>query len=162
MRRPDLLPALLTLFAQWPWCKDLGLGSRWLHQVNAAQAQSKSSTKLLSLLHSTTHKWALRLTPPYFYKEGNLCAGDPVNHHHRLRTECTSSRTTRKLRKKRNKSNKEPVWRSSTGAPSLLRITAWRIEVAPVRGLSNVATPHKSYHHHPNHSIYGYGNGDDR
>src|SRR5919112_3454993 len=21
--------------------------------------------------------------------------------------------------------------------------------------------PHKSYHHHPNHSIYGYGNGDD-
>jgi hypothetical protein len=33
----------------------------------------------------------------------------------------------------------------------LTQMTAWRIEVAPVPGLSNVATPHKSYHHHPNH-----------
>jgi hypothetical protein len=35
----------------------------------------------------------------------------------------------------------------------LTQMTAWRIEVAPVPGLSNVATPHKHYHHHPNHSI---------
>jgi hypothetical protein len=36
------------------------------------------------------------------------------------------------LRKKRNKSKKEPVWRSSTGASGLLKMTAWRIEVAPI------------------------------
>ena len=36
----------------------------------------------------------------------------------------------------------------------LTQMTAWRIEVAPVPGLSNVATPHKSYHHPPNHSIW--------
>ena len=36
----------------------------------------------------------------------------------------------------------------------LTRMTAWRIEVAPVPDLSNVATPTKSYHHHPNHSIW--------
>ena len=60
---------------------------------------------------------------------------------------CTPSCPTR-LRKKRNKSKKEPVWRSSTGASGLLKMTAWRIEVAPVPDLSNVATPHKSYHHH--------------
>src|ERR687889_504091 len=47
------------------------------------------------------------------------------------------------LRKKRNKSKKEPVWRSSIGASGLLKMTAWRIEVAPVPDLSNVATPQK-------------------
>jgi hypothetical protein len=48
------------------------------------------------------------------------------------------------LRKKRNKSKKEPVWRSSTGASGLLKMTAWRIEVAPVPDLLNVATPTKA------------------
>src|SRR5215211_5822516 len=47
------------------------------------------------------------------------------------------------LRKKRNKSKKEPVWRSSTGASGLLKMTAWWIEVAPVPDLSNVATSTK-------------------
>src|ERR687889_1010632 len=64
------------------------------------------------------------------------------------------------LRKKRNKSNKEPVWRCSTGASGLLKMTAWRIEVAPVRGLSNVATPTKAIITIPI-TLYGYGNGDD-
>ena len=64
------------------------------------------------------------------------------------------------LRKKRNKSNKEPVWRSSTGASGLLKMTAWRIEVAPVPDLSNVATPTKPIITIPI-TLYGYGNGDD-
>ena len=38
--------------------------------------------------------------------------------------------------------------------------TLWRIEVAPFPRSSNVATPHRTYHHHPP-STYGYGNGDD-
>ena len=64
------------------------------------------------------------------------------------------------LRKKRNKSKKEPVWRSSTGASGLLKMTAWRIEVAPFPGLSNVATPTKAIITIPI-TLYGYGNGDD-
>jgi hypothetical protein len=64
---------------------------------------------------------------------------------------CTPSRLVQ-LRKKRNKSNKEPVWRSSTGASGLLKMAAWRIEVAPVPGLSNVATPQKLSS--PSQSLY--------
>src|SRR5918995_6684188 len=64
------------------------------------------------------------------------------------------------LRKKRNKSKKEPAWRSSTGASGLLKMTAWRGEVAPVPGLSNVATPTKAIITIPI-TLYGYGNGDD-
>jgi hypothetical protein len=37
----------------------------------------------------------------------------------------------------------------------LTQMTAWRIEVAPFPGLSNVATP-QYHHHHPNHSIYAW------
>jgi hypothetical protein len=40
------------------------------------------------------------------------------------------------------------------------QITAWSIEVAPVPGLSNVATPTKAIITIPN-TLYGYGNGDD-
>jgi hypothetical protein len=36
----------------------------------------------------------------------------------------------------------------------LTQMTACWIEVAPVPDLSNVATPHKIYHYHPNHSIW--------
>ena len=64
------------------------------------------------------------------------------------------------LRKKRNKSKKEPVWCSSTGASGLLKMTAWRIEVAPFPDLLNVATPTKAIITIAT-SIYGYGNGDD-
>jgi hypothetical protein len=39
-------------------------------------------------------------------------------------------------------------------------MTAWRIEVAPVPGLSNVATPTKAIITIAT-SIYRYGNGDD-
>ena len=64
------------------------------------------------------------------------------------------------LRKKRNKSKKEPVWRSSTGASGLLKLTALRSEVAPAPGLSYVATPTKAIITIPI-TLYGYGNGDD-
>ena len=42
----------------------------------------------------------------------------------------------------------------------LTQVTAWRIEVAPVPDLSNVATPTKAIITIPT-SIYRYGNGDD-
>ena len=51
------------------------VGSRWLHQVKDAPARSKSCSKLPSLCSTPRHNGALRPTPPYFYGEGNLCAG---------------------------------------------------------------------------------------
>ena len=42
----------------------------------------------------------------------------------------------------------------------LTQMTAWRIEVAPVPDLSNVATPTKPIITIPI-TLYGYGNGDD-
>jgi hypothetical protein len=42
----------------------------------------------------------------------------------------------------------------------LSRMTAWRIEVAPVPDLSNVATPTRPIITIPI-TLYGYGNGDD-
>jgi hypothetical protein len=42
----------------------------------------------------------------------------------------------------------------------LTQMTVWRIEVAPVPGLSNVATPTKAIITIPI-TLYGYGNGDD-
>jgi hypothetical protein len=77
---------------------------RWLHQVNAAHARSKSSSKLPSLC-STQPQINGLFDKPYYYGERNLCAGDPVSHHHSLRTECTYSRLIQ-LHKKRNKRNK--------------------------------------------------------
>jgi hypothetical protein len=43
---------------------------------------------------------------------------------------------------------------------ALTQMTAWRIEVAPFPGLSNVATPTKAIITIPI-TLYGYGNGDD-
>ena len=42
----------------------------------------------------------------------------------------------------------------------LTQMTAWRIEEAPVPGLSNMATPTKAIITIPI-TLYGYGNGDD-
>ena len=42
----------------------------------------------------------------------------------------------------------------------LTQMTAWRIEVVPVPGLSNVATPTKAIITIPI-TLYGSGNGDD-
>ena len=42
----------------------------------------------------------------------------------------------------------------------LTQMSAWRIEVAPFPGLSNVATPTKAIITIPI-TLYGYGNGDD-
>ena len=57
------------------------------------------------------------------------------------------------LGKKRNKSNKEPVWRSSTGASGLLKMTAWRIELAPFPHSSNVGYPPQKLSS-PSQSLY--------
>jgi hypothetical protein len=71
---------------------------------------------------------------------------------------CTHSRLVQ-LRKKRSKSKKEPMaflkW-----CFGLTRMTTWRIEVAPVSGLSNVATPTRPIITIPI-TLYRYGNGDD-
>jgi hypothetical protein len=42
----------------------------------------------------------------------------------------------------------------------LTQTKLWRIEVAPIRGLSNVATPTRAIITIPI-TLYGYGNGDD-
>jgi hypothetical protein len=42
----------------------------------------------------------------------------------------------------------------------LTHMTAWKIEVAPFPGLSNVATPTRAIITIPI-TLYGYGNGDD-
>ena len=91
-----------------------------VEQATDAHAQSKSSSRLSSLCSTQPHKRALRQTPPYVYREGNLYAGDPVSHRESLRTECMYSRLMQ-LRKKRNKSNKEAVLCSSTVASGLPR-----------------------------------------
>jgi hypothetical protein len=47
-----------------------------------------------------------------------------------------------------------------TGSFGLTRMPLWRIELAPVPGLSNVATPTNAIITIPI-TLYGYGNGDD-
>jgi hypothetical protein len=68
---------------------------RWLHQVNAAHAQSKSSSKLLSLCSTQPHIKGLLAQVFTTMGKATHVPGDPVSHHHRLRAECTYSRTTR-------------------------------------------------------------------
>jgi hypothetical protein len=50
-------------------------GISWLDQAKDAPARSKSSSKLPSLCSTQPRIRALRQTLPYFYGEGNLCAG---------------------------------------------------------------------------------------
>ena len=82
-----------------------------MHKARAAVSSSPSAP--LNHTYGT-----LRLTPPYVYGEGNLCAGgsckSPLESESRV---CAHSRLMQ-LRKKRKK---EPVWRSSTGASGLPR-----------------------------------------
>ena len=110
MRRPNLLPALLTLFAQWPWCKDFELvGGRWLHQVNAAHAQSKGNSKLFSLCSTQPHIRGPPTNPSLLWGEKPLCGWEscksPPESEYQV---CTHSRPTQ-LRKKRDKRMKGPV-----------------------------------------------------
>ena len=78
------------------------------------------------------------------YGEGNLCAGGSCKSSPQAESRVCAHSRLMQLRKQRNKSKKEPVWRSSTGASGLLKMTAWRIEVAPFPDLLNVATPTKA------------------
>jgi hypothetical protein len=121
MRRLDSLPALYTLFAQ-PQLGDCWISAGGRSRPRTTTPKARVAIGFPPLLHSTAHKRALR-PDPHSYAERHLCTGDPVIHRESLRTECTPSRLTQ-LRKKRNKSKKGPVWRSSTGASGLLKITA--------------------------------------
>ena len=133
-------------------------GSRWLEQAKDAPAGSKSRSKLLSLCSTQRHNGALQQIPPYYSREGNLCAGDPVSHHQSLRAEC--ARTTASCSCARSVIRAR---RSQCGVLNwrfvLTQMTAWWIEVAPVPGLSNVASPTKPIITIPI-TLYGYGNGD--
>ena len=90
-------------------------------QAKDNHPQSKSSNKLPSLCSTQPHSNGLLDNPlPTSMGRATYVPGDPVSHHHSLRTECTYRRLMQ-LRKKRKKRKKELVWRSSTGAPSLTR-----------------------------------------
>jgi hypothetical protein len=82
---------------------------RWLHQVNATHAQSKSSSKLLSApLNGITELFDQPLL---------LLWGEILLSENRVHAQPPHAQ----LRKKRIKSKKEPVWRSSTGTSGLPR-----------------------------------------
>jgi hypothetical protein len=124
---------------------------RWLDQVNAVHAQSKSSSKLLSLCSTQRNNEALRQTPT-MGRETLMCRRSrkpPPESENRVHLQPHHVQ----LGKKRNKSNKEPVWRSSTGASGLLKMTAWRIELAPFPHSSNVGYPPQKLSS-PSQSLY--------
>jgi hypothetical protein len=116
------------------------------------------------VLHSTTHKGAsdkpLPTSMERVYGEGNLCAGGPVSHHHRLRTECTYSRTTRSCARSVRRARRSQCGVPQLALRALSQMTACRLEVAPVADLSNVATPTRAIITIPI-TLYGYGNGDN-
>jgi hypothetical protein len=129
---------------------------RWLDQVKDAYAQSKSSSKLPSLCSTQPYTRALRLTPPYFYGEG-LWRGQPVcrrsckSSHHRLRTECARTAFSRSCARSVIRAR-----RSQCGVPQLA-LRAYPDDRLEDRGGTRPrfverGYPHKSYHHHPNHS----------
>ena len=89
--------------------------------------------------------------PLLLWGEKPVCRGSCKSSPESENRACTHSRLMQ-LRKKRNKSKKEPVWRPSTGASGLLKMTAWRIEVAPFPDLSNVYAP--QYLSSPSQSLY--------
>jgi hypothetical protein len=81
-------------------------GSRWLDQVKDAHAQSKSSSRLPSLCSTQRHNGALRLTPPYFYGEGNLYPGGSCKSSTESESRVHLQPHHAQLRKKRKKRNK--------------------------------------------------------
>src|SRR5215207_8305714 len=62
---------------------------RWLDQVKDAHSQSKSSSRLPSLCSTQPHITELFDKPFPTMGRATYVPGDPVSHHHRLRTECT-------------------------------------------------------------------------
>jgi hypothetical protein len=90
-------------------------GSRWLDQVKDAHAQSKSSSRLPSLCSTQPDIKGLLRPVTYYDGESNLCAGGSCkSSHHRLRTECTYSRTTRSCARSVRRAT-----RSQCGVPQL-------------------------------------------
>jgi hypothetical protein len=84
----------------------------------------------------------------------------PVSHPQSLRTECNYSRTTRSCARSVIRATRSQCGVPQLALRALTQMTAWRIEVAPVPGLSNVATPTKAIITIPI-TLYGSGNGDD-
>jgi hypothetical protein len=84
--------------------------------------------------------------------------GDPVSHHHSLRTEGTYSRTTRSCARSVIRATRSQFSVAHNGRFRLTQTTLRRIEVAPVPDLSNVATPTKAIITIP---ITLFGNGYD-
>jgi hypothetical protein len=64
------------------------------------------------------------------------------------------------LRKKRKRARTSQCGVPQLALRALTQMTAWRIEVAPIPDLSNVASPTKAIITIPI-TLYGYGNGDD-
>jgi hypothetical protein len=79
---------------------------RWLDQAKDAHAQTReaiSSPPSAPINHTLG---ALRLTPPYFYGEGNLYAGGSCKSSPESESRVHLQPHHAQLRKKRNKSNK--------------------------------------------------------
>jgi hypothetical protein len=91
---------------------------------------------------------------------GTYVPGDPVSHHHRMRTECTHSRTTCSCARSVIRARRSQCGVPQLALRALTQTTLWRIEVAPFPGLSSVATPTKAIITIPI-TLYGCGNGDN-
>jgi hypothetical protein len=122
-------------------------GSRWLDQVNAAPARSKSSSRFPSLCSTQPHIKGLLSQVLITVGRATYVPGDPVSHHHRLRTECTYSRTTRSCARSVIRAR-----RIQCGVPQLA-LRAYPDDALADRGgaltrFVERGYPHKSYHHH--------------
>jgi hypothetical protein len=70
-------------------------GISWLDQAKDNHPQSKSSSRHPSICSTQPHIEGLFAQVLTTMGRATYVPGDPVSHHHRLRTECTYSRTTR-------------------------------------------------------------------
>jgi hypothetical protein len=93
------------------------------------------------------------------YGEGNLCAGDPVSHHHRLRTECARPAASCSCARSVIRAT-----RSQCGVPQLA-LRAYAVDALEDRSGTRPRFVERGY---PTKAIitipitlYGYGNGDD-
>jgi hypothetical protein len=129
-------------------------GSRWPEQAKDAHGQSKSSNRLPSSAPLNRITELFDKPFPTMGRTTLVCRGScmpPPESESRVHHSC--ARSVIRAR------------RSQCGVPQLAlraitQLTLCRIEVAPVPGLSNVATPTKAIITIPI-TLYRYGNGDD-
>ena len=130
----------------------LDLGG-WPEQAKENHLQSKSSSKLPSLCSTQPHINGLFAQVLTTMGLETCVPGDLVSHPQSLRTECTYSRTTRSCARSVRRAKK-----SQCGVPQLA-LRAYPDDRLEDRGgalprFVERGYPHKSYHHHPNHSIW--------